>query len=429
MIMLKLAFRNVFRHRTRSLITLSGIAFGCIAIIFVCGFFADTLTQMRESYIHSHTGHLQIFRGGYFAKGSAKPFDYLIEDPRTVRNEISSISGVQRVGERIQFAAMLSTGETSTSCFAQGVQTNFENSIIEADLLSQGTTVERAYDNKGILQPGSVISSGRKLSDERPYGITIGKGLAGGIGARAGDTLILMTNTVGGAMNAIDVSVEGIFYTSSKEFDDHSIRLPIQTAQQFLGTTSVQSLVVYLENTADTPAVQAELARRFKQKGWDLEIKPWTELNDFYMKTEVLFWTYYRVVIVVVCVIVILSVFNTMNMSILERTSEIGSVMAMGMKPRAVIRMFFFEGTMLGAIGGMLGMLLGVLLLASVKQIGIDMPPPPGATIAWLSKPVLVPAALIQSFALSVVISGLSGLFSAYKASRMEIAQALRHVL
>jgi putative ABC transport system permease protein len=134
-------------------------------------------------------------------------------------------------------------------------------------------------------------------------------------------------------------------------------------------------------------------------------------------------------VILVVCVIVILSIFNTMNMSVLERTTEIGTVMAMGMRPTIVVRLFLYEGLVLGLIGGALGLILGAAVVKLAAAVGIPMPPPPGATMEWLSTPALVPMAMIRSFVLSVMIAAISGIYPAYKASRMEIAQALRHVL
>ena len=431
MTLFRVAARNVFRHRTRSLITLMGIAFGCVAIVFIGGFFEDSLGKMRNGYIHGHTGHLQIYRKGFYEKGSSKPFRYLIENPAEIIGEITRYGEVRRVMQRLQFAALLGTGETSAPCFGQGVEPEYEASIIEAEYSTGGSrrSTELNIARKGPLETGTVIRAGRALSSERPFGAILGQGLAAGVGAGEGDSLILMANTVGGAINAYDVSVDGIFYTGSKVFDDNALRLPLATAQKLLGTEAVQALVVLLHDTSAVGAVGAKLEQLFRERGWDLELKTWRELNDFYVKTEVLFWNYYQVVIAVVCIIVVLSVFNTLNMSVLERTTEIGTIMAMGMKARLVVRLFLYEGFVLGIVGGVLGMLLGVVVVLLVGQIGIPMPPPPGATMNWISNPVLVPAEMLRAFLLSVVIASLSGLYPAYKASRMEIAQALRHVL
>ena len=80
----QIALRNVFRHRTRTLITLSAIAFGCVSLIFTGGFFEDIFYKMQESYIRAHTGHLQVNRKGFSEHGNARPFDYLIDKPEAL---------------------------------------------------------------------------------------------------------------------------------------------------------------------------------------------------------------------------------------------------------------------------------------------------------------------------------------------------------
>ena len=430
MILFRLAFRNIFRHRTRSLITLCGIAFGSVAIIFIGGFFQDSLDKMRDGYIKGHTGHFQLYKQGFFAKGAAKPFDFLIEQPQEIAAQIAKIPGVRHVAQRILFAGLLGTGETSTSCFVQGVQPEYEVTINQQQFVgndSSDTFIKMAV--KAQLRAGLVISKGQGLSKEQEYGIVLGQGLAASIAAHVGDNLTLMTNTVGGSINAIDVKVQGIFYTASKDFDDRAIRILLPTAQKLLNTDAVQALVVLLEDAADEETFEKQLQELLNNHSWELEIKSWKALNDFYVKTEILFWNYYSVVILVVCVIVILSIFNTMNMSVLERTTEIGTVMALGMKPQVVVRLFLYEGLILGILGGVLGLVLGAAVIAISHTVGIPMPAPPGASFGWLATPVIVPSEMLRAFVLSVAISSLSGLYPAYKASRMEIAQALRHVL
>ena len=119
---MRLAFRNIFRHRTRSVITLSAIAFGGIALIFVGGFFANILHRMREEYIKAHTGHLQVYRKGFVEHGRRTPFDYLIDQPQTIISLVQHIPGVTTVASRLEFSGLLSTGETSVSCLGQGVE-------------------------------------------------------------------------------------------------------------------------------------------------------------------------------------------------------------------------------------------------------------------------------------------------------------------
>lgn len=419
MITLHLAIRNVFRHRTRSVITLAAIAFGCTAIIFVGGFFEDILYRMQESYIKAHTGHLQIYTRGFFDKGSAHPFSYLIDQPDDVISLVKKVPGVVSVARRLQFSGLLSTGENTVSCFGQGVEPDYEPSVRLTDRSAAGRNL--------ALLGGAIIESGEPLTAKEPYHIILGRGLAKGIDAKPGDGLILVSHTIAGSINAIDATVAGVFYTTSKAFDDYAVRLPLGTTQQLLQTESVQSLVVLLQRTSDTDRVKLTLRELFVQRHLPLEVKTWQELNDEYGKSKAFLWRMFLILKLVVATIVILSIYNTMNMAVVERTSEIGTIMALGTTRQGVWQLFLLEGATLGLIGGCLGIAIGTAITLLIRHVGIPMPPPPGASMSWISEPVIVPSVLVFSFVLSLITSLISSFFPAYQASRLSVADALRH--
>lgn len=421
MITLKIALRNIFRHKMRSIITLSSIAFGCIALVFVGGYFEDIFRKMRETYIHGHTGHIQIFRKGFFKKGSAQPFDYLIDNPKDIIGRIKNIQGVNFITSRLEFSGFISTGETTVSFIGQGIEPENEKAISASEIANA-----KQYTAQGLMISGMVVESGKSLSGDDTYAIIVGKGLAAGVGVSPGSGLILVTNTVAGSINALDVTLKGIFTTSSKQFDDHFIRLPIDTAQKLLHTESVQSLMVMLDKTEDVQKVKKEIEHIFGVNNIDLELKTWDELSDFYTKSVALFNRMFLILKLIVAIIVILSIFNTMNMAVLERTNEIGTIMALGTRRRGVLKLFLYEGLGLGLIGGIIGIILGAIITAAIAKIGISMPPAPGLTFSWVSEPMLVPSTLIFAFVLSLITSLVSSLYPAYKASRLEIAEALR---
>ena len=322
MILPHLAFRNIFRHTTRSVITLCAITVGCTSLIFVGGFFADVLEKMRESYIHAHTGHLQIFRQGFLSRGRSAPFDYLIEHPNELMPLIEGVKGVATVTQRLELAGLLSTGETTIACLGQGIEPRHERTVSLADAVRT---------RKGMFS-GAVLEAGQGLADDGSFEVLLGKGLAEGIGARPGDSLILVTQTAHGAMNALDVVVRGQFYTSFKAFDDYALRLPLPLAQRLLQTEEVQSLVVLLERTEETGRVASAVKRLIEERHLELEVQTWEELNDFYVKTKVLFGRMFFILKLVIALVVLLSISNTMTMAVLERTTEIGTIMAMGAK-------------------------------------------------------------------------------------------------
>ena len=411
---LKLAVRNVFRNRVRTLITLAAISFGCISLIVAGGFFEDTFLQMREGVIHSHLGHIQIYKKGYLEKGSARPFDYMIENPDEIKKLISSIEHVKFITPRIAFSGLLSTGENTVSVIGQGVNPEGEQviSVIET-VKGQGT--------------GIAIQAGKNLSQKDMYDVILGRGMAKAMGSDIGDFIILVSNTIGGALNAMDMKVKGIFFTASKEFDDRAVRIPIAAAQTLLRTDKVQTLVVLVDKTENTDQVKSQLLHLLEDKDLDLELKPWYELADFYNKTVELYGRQFLVLKFIIAIIVILSIFNTINMSIWERTREIGTIMALGSRRREVLKLFLLEGFVLGTLGGLIGIAAGTVLAYLISLVGIPMPPPPGATVEWTAHIKIVPQLLIASFAIALISSLISSFYPAFKASRLIIADALRH--
>ncbi len=413
-ISIKLAVRNVFRNKIRTLITLAAIAFGSVSIIIAGGFFEDTFLQMREAVIHSHLGHIQIYFEGYNDHGAAVPFDYLIADPENVTKKILSLNHVKMVTQRISFSGMISTGDNTVAVFCQGVEPEGEILLSKIDTFKDATS-------------GLALTEGENLSQEGGFDLILGKGLAKTLGGKPGDSLVLLTNTVGGALNAFDMTVKGIFFTASKEFDDRTLRMPIGVAQKLLRTQSVQTLVVLLDQTENTENVKDEILRIIQEESLSLEIKEWTQLADFYNKTVALYGRQFFILKLIITIIVVLSIFNTINMAIWERTREIGTIMAMGYKKMDILKLFLAEGCILGLLGGVLGVGVGVGLAWVISFFGIPMPPPPGATVGWTAFIRIVPDILVSSMGLSVAAALLSSFYPAFKASNLNITDALRH--
>ncbi len=419
---LKLAVRNIFRHRTRSLITISTIVFGCVAIIFIGGFFEDVFLQLREGFIEAQTGHIQVYKIGFNQKGRTDPFNYLIENSGEVISVIRQLPEVNYVTPRIQFSGLLSTGNNTVSFIGQGVDPRYERTLSKEAVAD----LRKAY-KEGVKQGVTTLKTGRGLDSNDEYGVILGAGLAAGIDAKAHSTVTLLTNTVDGSPTALDMKIRGVFYTSSKDFDEFFLRMPLETAQKFLNTESVQSLLIKLHHTDDTQEVKNKLKSLFQEKHFDLEMKTWDELTEFYTQTVNLFKKFYLIMKVIIFIVVVLSIFNTMSMSVMERISEIGTIMAMGSRSKGVVVLFLYEGIGLGFIGGVLGVILGCAIVRIVSCIGITMPPPPGGNVGWLSHPMIVPRILFSTFIFSILIGGLSAFYPAYRASRLVITEALRN--
>jgi len=403
---LKIAFRNIFRNKVRSYITLGAIAFGCISLIFTGGFIYDTFVKVRESLIHSQLGHIQIYKQGYFEKGGSKPFDYLIENYRDLEKEIRAIPHVKNIANRLQFSGLLSSGENTISFMGHGVNPEGEKE----------------------LSSWIKIEHGEMISAEDAYGAILGRGLAASLDAKVGDFLMILTNTRDGAINAIDIKVKGIFYSFAKEYDDRVLKLPLDTAQKLLYLDAVQAMVVLLDETESTDEVKMALANMFEENRFPLEVKTWADLADYYNKLVDLYKRQFGVLKFIISIVVVLSIINTMSMSIFERTREIGTIMAMGTKKNEVLSMFMLEGLVLGLLGGGIGVILGIISAKIISYIGIPMPPAPGSTVGYVASIGVFPGVIIFAFLFSVITALAGSFYPSFKASRLNISEALRYI-
>src|SRR5262245_49918858 len=383
------------------------MAFGSAAIILFGGFVYFLFWGVRENAIHSELGHIQIYQRGFSEKGHIEPFEYLITDVPRIIALLESVEHITLVTPRLRVSGLISTGETTTSFLGLGVDPDKE-----ADLSS--------FVN---------IIDGKDLSKRQASGAILGKGLAAGVGARPGDSLTILSTTRHGSINAAEVVVRGIFESGSKEFDDRALKVPLPLVESLLDSEgAVQSLVIVLDQTEHTALVRERLEALFAEHQLDLELKTWEDLALRYHQVRNLFQNIFQVVTIIVSVIAVLGVANTMTMAVFERTREVGTIMAIGTKRRGVVALFLTEGFLLGVLGGLLGLAVGLGLAKLISIHGIPMAPPPGSTRGFIASIWVIPQVLGLAFTLSLLTALLSSFYPAFRASRLNVVEALRHV-
>jgi putative ABC transport system permease protein len=185
--------------------------------------------------------------------------------------------------------------------------------------------------------------------------------------------------------------------------------------------------LILLDDTEQTDNQLERLRKRFPQKSHQLEFVPWYERADFYNKTVALFSQQMNVLRAIITVIIVLSISNMLVMNVLERTGEIGTLLAVGFRRRKIMRQFATEGILLGLIGGLIGVAIGYGLAELISAIGIPMPPPPGMEEGYTGEIRVTWPVLAKAFAIAFVTTALAGLYPAWKASRLNIINALRH--
>ena len=398
-----IATRSVLRNRRRSGLAIAATAFGVVAMVLAGSFIEYILWATREGSIETSLGHLQVVRKDFFKRGLADPLAYLVADGSVDANALRSLPHVRTAAPRLSFNGLASHGDTTLSFIGEGVD-----------------PAREAEFGKNV-----VIRAGQDLAPDDPKSVLVGRGLAANLSVKVGDTLVLLANTESGGINAVELDVRGLFSTISKAYDDSALRVPLATAQELLRVRGVHRWVVLLDETDRTDGALAGVRARLANDG--LEVVPWYDLADFYKKTAALLSRQMDVVRTIVAAIVILSILNTLTMSVLERTAEIGTVMALGSRRRQVLRRFLIEGTVIGLVGGLIGVALGFVIAEIGSAIGIPMPPPPGMSDGYTARLMVTPSLLAGAALLASVTAALASLYPAWKASRLEIVDALRH--
>lgn len=398
-----LVMLSITRQPRRSLMAIVAITFGISALLLASGFIEWNLRYGRESTIHSELGHIRVFKPGYLLSGSAAPFDYLLDADIKLEEGILTLPHVELITPRLSFNGLASYGESTLSFIGEGVDP------LKEERLSKSLT----------------ITSGQPLSAEHPKGIIVGQGLAENLGIKAGDSIVLMVNSATGGVNAAEVTVLGLFATITKAYDDAALRVPIALARQLMRVKGSHSYAILLDKTENTSSSLDGLKASFGEKGF--EFIPWYDMADFYNKTAELFSRQVSVVRLIIAVIIVLSISNTLMMNVMERTGEIGTIMAIGVKRKEVLIQFLAEGFILGAAGGVLGLALAYALGALISAIGIPMPAPPGMSFGYTAEILIKWQMAFEAFFLAIITTLVASVIPAVKASRMEIVNALRH--
>jgi len=404
---IKLATKNVFRNRRRTLITGLVLVFGASALILAGGFVSFSFRGLRESTIRGQLGHIQIYHKDFFDREEEKPLALGLDDVDTLKAKILSQEHVRFTMARVEFMGLLSNGEKSAVFIGRGIEPERELQLTA---------------NSSPVETGSFL--GKDPRNQQDAEVLVARGLAKTLKAKLGDYLTLMTTTSKGALNALDVKVVGTYATGVPEYDERALMVDLKTAQQVLVTQKVSKLVVVLDETSNTQQVASALGASLPGTA----IRRWDELATFYKAVVQLYSAIFAFLGVIIFVIVVLSSSNTMMMSILERTREIGTQLAVGTSRLRLLGIFLYEGLMIGVFGGLVGLLIGAGIAELIDHAGLRMPPPPGGTNGYPLFVDLVPVVFVGVFLLIVATTVISTILPALRASRMKIVDALGHV-
>ena len=411
---IKFAIANLFRNGRRSFYTILAIAIGYAAVNIFGGFTAYIFTNLKDSFIYSHAnGHITIFKKGFLTEGRIDPVKYLItqEEFKLIEGACKKIPQVIITTAQMQMTGLISNGEVSTVFIGSG-RVPSETQAIQ----------RRATGMVGNLK----LYNGKQLNDDVLFGVGLTNGLAEKLNLTIGSDAIVMSPTVDGRINALDVEVFQLYDIPVEELNDKVMRFPLKFAQSLYDTTSIDRLTILLSDDKEVDPVKKILQDFFEKEQLSMEVKTWKELSPFYRKVKDMFDIIFIFIFIIVFIIVVTSVINTLSMSVIERTREIGTLRALGLKRKGIIGLFAMESAMLGLAGSFFGILITSLDWILIKLLEPQWMPP-NYVIKIPLEIFMVPEYMTITLFFLILLSSIVSTIPARKAAHKSIVDALGH--
>ncbi len=404
--MLHLAWRNVWRNRRRSLINVAAMSFGLAAIMFGQSMMRSLQQQLIEKATASFTGHVRIQRRDV---DEPKFPDKFIADPSRGAALLDADSRVLAWGRRIQITGLVSAPKMSLGALICAVEPEKERQVT---------------DMAGYIKEGTYLEG-------QPKGVVMGRKIANRLDVRMGEKIVVMAQAADGSMGAEVFRLVGISETGSESFDGQMVWIPLSAMQELVGRPGqANQLVIKLKDINESAAVAADLDAKLGPGA--VGALSWRSIDKEIIGIQAFQDGILTIVLFVVFAIVALGVLNTQLMSLFERVREFGVLMAIGARPRWIIRLLMMESALLGAVGTILGLGIGAILIAHFGRTGLRLPVG-DAFKYFLPFPSIIylrPAWAQHAFACGTVyfVTLLATLPPALRAGRLKPAEALRHV-
>ncbi|MGZ3773484.1 MAG: ABC transporter permease [Pseudobdellovibrionaceae bacterium] len=397
--LLKIAWRNLFRNPRRTFASLCTVALGAAGLLIYQGFNTGVMNQYRENVIHGYYGYGQIFPQNYFDKVHEQPWKLWFENGEEIEKQIRSAKGVTEVFPRVSFYSFIVKGGITLGGKGEGIIPERENAFFN--------------------QLNFIAGENLQTSDQ----IILGKGLAESIGAKVGDTVTVLTQTVNGQLNGADLLVSGIFFTGKKVIDDAFYRVHLKQAQQLLDTNRIEMFSLATTGVEAWP----QIAQDIHSANPSLDAVPFEILDKNYYQNSVDFLNaQFSFIRSIILVIVAMGIFNVISVGLLERAGEMGALRANGETRSRLFKILVIENSLLGMLGGLAGCCVAVLIDKTLLVKGVPMPPAPGITRQFFVFLEILPQHYIQALLLPMTATVIASLWPTVKLLKRTIPELLR---
>jgi len=341
-----LAWRNIWRQPIRTTLSLIGMAFTAMLLVFMVSFQFGAYDTMKSSMLRISDGFGQIQPEGY---KDDPDISETIDDPDSILAKLAEVRGVSAAAPRSMGFVLLANGERSFAAAVTGINPDREH---------------------GVSKISEMVETGRPLQAGDDAAIVLGDGLARNLRLEIGDQVTMLGSGLDGSVAADVLTLVGIFKSGVPEVDRQIARMPIDRfSDAFLMEGAVNVIAISGDKLPDVEAAEGDLRKIARDHG--LVYLNWGELAPSIKQAIALDMSTAFLMFGTLVVVVVFVILNTLYMSVLERTREFGVLLAVGMKPRQIGSMVWMEMIFLSFLGNAIGIALGMGLTYYFELNGI----------------------------------------------------------
>jgi len=407
----RIAIRNLMRYKRRTFLTASLITIGVVFVLVFIAISGSFRNMMVGQITDSFLGHIQIHKKGYVASIDSLPLTMNLKANalKTVENAIGDIPEIEAYSKRVKFGGMFSNFVETTNVRLNGVYP--EDEIMTVPLFPGR-----------IMEGAKIITKGEILIPEL---------LAKGMKVKVGDMIVVVATNRDGSVNGKQFKVGGILESATGPGGrDGYIHIDDALEVLRMDKVEISEIALRLNDFTNLEEIHKKLSvilsKQLNKEGKPaFEVHTWEKLSPFYNIAKMIDIMTLSIKLMLIA-IVLISIMNVMIMAVYERIREIGTIAAIGTLPEKILSMFVLEGFALGVFGALIGNIAGVSIvyILNIAKITFNF----GRQTGLILSPTVSPADIATISIIVILVSVLASLQPAFKASRMEPIEALRHV-